>query len=217
MSILLDPVLSYPYESGIPRYTYDDLPDRIDFALINHNHQDHVLFETLLQLRHRIGSIVVPRNNSGALQDPSLKLMLKHCEFRNVLEVSDMDELAIESGSITAIPLLGEHGDLNVASKAAYLVRVGGHSLLFAADSCNVDPSLYEHVHREVGNVEVLFVGMECDGVALELDLRPAVDPEAGPVGSPDRITAARSAWSSSSAASRCTSTRWARSPGSTT
>ncbi len=167
VSILLDPVLSYPYESGIPRYTYDDLPDRIDFALITHNHQDHVLFETLLQLRHRIGAIVVPRNNAGSLQDPSLKLMLKHCGFRNVIELSDMEELDIKSGSITAIPFLGEHGDLNVASKAAYLVRVNSHSLLFAADSCNIDPTLYEHVHREVGDVDVLFVGMECDGAPL--------------------------------------------------
>ena len=51
LSILLDPVVSYTYETRIPRYTYDDLPETIDFALITHNHQDHVLFETLLQLR----------------------------------------------------------------------------------------------------------------------------------------------------------------------
>lgn len=167
VSILLDPVISYPYDADIPRYTYDELPDRIDYALITHDHQDHVLFETLLQLRRRIGTIVVPRNRAGTLQDPSLKLMLEHCGFRNVEEVSDMEELAIESGSITALPFLGEHGDLDVASKAAYLVRVGGHSLLFAADSCNIDPTIYRHVHREVGDVEVVFVGMECDGAPL--------------------------------------------------
>jgi L-ascorbate metabolism protein UlaG (beta-lactamase superfamily) len=167
VSFLLDPVLSYPYESRIPRYTYDDLPETIDFALITHNHQDHVLLETLLRLRHRIGAIVVPRNVIGALQDPSLKLLLEHCGFRNVLEVSDMDELKFESGSITAIPFLGEHADLNIASKTAYLLRVDGHSLLFAADSCNIDPVMYKHVHREVGNVEVLFLGMECDGAPM--------------------------------------------------
>ena len=167
VSILLDPVLSYAYDTKIPRYTYDDLPETIDFALITHNHQDHVLFETLLQLRSRIRTIVVPRNVSGALQDPSLRLMLKHCGFRNVLELSDMDEITLESGSITAIPFLGEHADLNIASKAAYLVRVNGHSLLFAADSCNVSPSVYEHVYREIGDVEVLFLGMECDGAPL--------------------------------------------------
>ena len=166
-SILLDPVLSYTYESGISRYTYQDLPDVIDYVLITHNHQDHLLFETLLQLRHRIGTIVVPRCTGGSLQDPSLRLILQNCGFRNVVEVSEMDELAFASGAITAIPFFGEHADLNITSKSAYLVRVNGHSLLFAADSCNISPSLYEHVHRWIGDVEVLFLGMECDGAPL--------------------------------------------------
>jgi L-ascorbate metabolism protein UlaG (beta-lactamase superfamily) len=166
-SILLDPVLSYTYDSDISRYTYQDLPEFIDFVLITHNHQDHILFETLLQLRHRIGTIVVPRNGGGALQDPSLKLMLKACGFRNVIEVGEMEELPLDDGSITAVPFLGEHGDLNVPSKMAYLVRAGGHSLLFAADSCNISPKMYEHVHRDVGDIDVLFLGMECDGAPM--------------------------------------------------
>lgn len=163
-SILLDPVLSYTYESDISRYTYEDLPETIDFALITHNHQDHILFETLLQLRHRIRNVVVPRNGGGALQDPSLRLLLKQAGFRNVIEVSEMEEILFEHGAITALPFLGEHGDLNVLTKSAYLVRVNDHSLLFAADSCNISPKLYEHVHHQVGDVDVLFVGMECDG-----------------------------------------------------
>lgn len=166
-NMLLDPVLSYTYESDISRYTYDDLPDVIDFALITHNHQDHLLFETLLQLRHRIRHIVVPRNNGGALQDPSLKLLLKQSGFDNVLELSEMDDIAFQGGSITAIPFLGEHGDLNVLTKSAYLIRVAGHSLLFAADSCNISPRMYEHIHRDIGDVEVLFLGMECDGAPV--------------------------------------------------
>lgn len=166
-SILLDPVLSYTYESDISRYTYEDLPEVIDYALITHNHQDHILFETLLQLRHRIRNIVVPRNGGGSLQDPSLRLLLKQCGFRNVIEVSEMEQIPFEHGSITAVPFLGEHGDLNVLTKSAYFVRVDDHSLLFAADSCNVSPKLYEHIHREIGDVEVFFVGMECDGAPV--------------------------------------------------
>lgn len=166
-SILLDPVLSYTYESDVSRYTYEDLPEVIDYALITHNHQDHILFETLLQLRHRIRNIVVPRNGGGALQDPSLRLLLKQCGFRNVIEVSEMEQIPFEHGSITAVPFLGEHGDLNVLTKSAYLVRVNGHSLLFAADSCNISPKLYEHIHHEIGDVEVFFVGMECDGAPV--------------------------------------------------
>lgn len=167
LSILLDPVLSYTYESDISRYTYKDLPETIDYVLITHNHQDHILFETLLQLRHKIGTVVVPRNSGGALHDPSLRLTLKNCGFRNVIEMSEMDEVQLPSGSITAIPFFGEHGDLNVQTKAAYLVQLNGHSVLFAADSRNIAPETYAHVHEMTGDVEVLFLGMECDGAPM--------------------------------------------------
>jgi L-ascorbate metabolism protein UlaG (beta-lactamase superfamily) len=166
-SILLDPVLSYTYESSISRYTYDDLPEVIDFVLITHNHQDHILFETLLQLRHRIKTIVVPRNGGGALQDPSLRLLLRQCGFRNVVELTEMEEIEFEQGSITAVPFLGEHADLNVLTKAGYLVRLRQNKLLFLADSCNISPTLYEHIHRELGDADAIFLGMECDGAPL--------------------------------------------------
>jgi L-ascorbate metabolism protein UlaG (beta-lactamase superfamily) len=167
VSVLLDPVLSYTYESDVSRYTYEDLPDVIDYVLITHNHQDHILFETLLQLRHRIRQIVVPRNGAGALQDPSLKLLLRQCGFQNVIEISEMETIPFDGGSITALPFLGEHGDLNVLTKAAYLLRAGKHKLLFAADSCNISPEVYRYVHRDVGDVDALFVGMECDGAPV--------------------------------------------------
>lgn len=167
VSVLLDPVLSYTYESDVSRYTYEDLPEVIDYVLITHNHQDHILFETLLQLRHRIRNIVVPRNGGGALQDPSLRLILKQCGFHNVIELPEMEEVPFERGSIMAIPFLGEHGDLNVQTKSAWRVAVDGHTLLFAADSCNISPKMYEHIHAEIGNVDVLFLGMECDGAPM--------------------------------------------------
>lgn len=167
VTVLTDPVLSYTYESNISRYTYEDLPEVIDFALITHNHQDHILFETLLQLRHRIRNIVVPRNGGGALQDPSLRLLLKQCGFQNVIELAEMEEIPFKRGSITAVPFFGEHGDLNVLTKSAYLLRVNDHTLMFAADSCNISPKLHEHVHSQIGDVEALFVGMECDGAPV--------------------------------------------------
>jgi L-ascorbate metabolism protein UlaG (beta-lactamase superfamily) len=166
-SILTDPVLSYTYENNISRYTYEDLPEVIDCVLITHNHQDHLLFETMLQLRSRIKTIVVPRNAGGTLQDPSMKLILKQCGFNNVVEVEEMEDLQFGPLAIKAIPFLGEHGDLDIRTKMAYLTRVHGHSILFAADSCNISPPMYKHVHAEVGDVDVLFVGMECDGAPM--------------------------------------------------
>jgi len=167
ISMLFDPVLSYTYESDISRYTYLDLPDKIDYVLITHNHQDHVLFETLLQIRHKVRNIVVPRNGGGHLQDPSLRLLLENCGFKNVIEISEMEEIRDHNVSITGLPFFGEHADLDIQSKMAWLVKIGSHRLLFAADSCNIEPRLYELIHREVGDVDALFLGMECDGAPL--------------------------------------------------
>lgn len=166
-SVLLDPVLSYTYENDISRYTYQDLPERIDYVLITHNHQDHILFETILQIRHKVGHVVVPRNGGGALQDPSLKLLLHNVGFDRVIEIDELDTIEFEDGTITGLPFFGEHADLDIRTKMAYLVQLGGHSLTFMSDSCNVEPRLYDHLHDLVGDVEVLFLGMECDGAPL--------------------------------------------------
>ncbi|HLX09294.1 MAG TPA: MBL fold metallo-hydrolase [Thermoanaerobaculia bacterium] len=167
VSIVVDPVLSYTYDSQVSRYTYQDLPEHIDYVLITHNHQDHVLFETLLQIRHKVGCIVVPRNGGGTLQDPSLRLLLQSAGFRNVIDLGELEELAAAGVTITGLPFFGEHADLDVRSKLAYLVRTQHHSLVFAADSCNVEPALYEHLGAAVGKADALFVGMECDGAPL--------------------------------------------------
>jgi len=166
-SLMFDPVVSYVYKSDVSRYTYFDLPDSIDYVVITHNHQDHVLFETLLQIRHRIKNIIVPSSSGGFLQDPSLKLILQNIGFKNIIELSELESIDLENGSITAIPFLGEHSDLNIQCKTAYLIRMGNRSFLFAADSCNVEPRLYDHLTEEIGEIDALFLGMECDGAPL--------------------------------------------------
>lgn len=167
VSMMFDPVLSYTYESSISRYTYLDLPDTIDYVLITHNHQDHILFETLLQIRHKVKCVIVPRSGTGALQDPSLELMLRNVGFKNVIGLDALERIPTPNGAIVGLPFLGEHSDLNINSKLAYLVKAGRHSLLFAADSCNIEPRLYRHLHSEIGDVDAIFLGMECDGAPL--------------------------------------------------
>lgn len=166
-SILIDPVISYQNSSGIDRYSYNDLPDRIDYVLITHNHQDHCMFETLLQLRRRIGTIIVPKSAGGVLADPSLKLVLKNIGFRQVEEIDEMETIEVEDGTLTGLPFLGEHADLNIRTKMAHLVTLKGKSILCAADSNNIEPRLYEHLHELVGDIDVVFLGMECDGGPL--------------------------------------------------
>ncbi|HEX8148000.1 MAG TPA: MBL fold metallo-hydrolase [Pyrinomonadaceae bacterium] len=163
-SVLVDPLVSYKYDAPVFRYTYADLPDSIDYVLITHNHQDHCMLETLLQLRHRVGSVLVPKNNGGGLADPSLKLMLQSVGFRQVRELDEMEAAAVADGEIVGLPFLGEHADLNIRSKLAYRVTLRGRTVLCAADSNNLDPRLYDHAREALGDADVIFLGMECDG-----------------------------------------------------
>ncbi len=167
-SILVDPVISYGYESDISRYTYSDLPETLDYVLITHNHQDHVLFETLLPLRRKIKNLVVPKSNGGGLQDPSLKLMFEKVGFENIIELGEMEIIEFKDCKIAGLPFLGEHSDLDVRSKLCHHVTFDhGYTMLFAADSQNVEPMIYERIHEIVGDVDVIFLGMECDGAPL--------------------------------------------------
>lgn len=163
-SILIDPVISYSCSNGLPRYTFEDLPETIDFVLITHNHQDHCMFETLLQLRHKVKQVLVPKNSGGSLVDPSLKLILKNIGFKNVIEIDEMETISFDGGKITGIPFLGEHADFNIRSKLAYWLSVSGKNMLWVADSNNLEPRLYERIRETLGSLDLLFIGMECDG-----------------------------------------------------
>ena len=165
-NVLIDPVVAYDGANGIARFTIRDLPEKIDYVVLTHNHSDHVALETLLALRWKIGTIIVP-TSGGSLADPSLKLMLKAIGFKQVVELGPMDSISHSDVEITAIPFLGEHGDLDIRSKAAWLVKIADKKLLFAADSNNLDPKLYDFIHRAVGSIDTLFIGMECQGAPM--------------------------------------------------
>ena len=167
VSILVDPVISYKDSSGVERYIHADLPDTIDYVLVTHSHQDHIMFETLLQLRHKIRNLVVPKSSGADRVDPSLKLILETIGFPSVHEIDEMERIEVSDGEIVGLPFLGEHADLNIRSKLAYFVRLLGRSIILAADSNNLESSLYRHIHEVLGDVDVFFIGMECDGAPM--------------------------------------------------
>jgi len=169
ISILVDPLISYyGYHSDVEHFSDFDLPDVIDYVMITHNHQDHILLETLLPLRHKVKNILVPRSRGGRLEDPELKAMFNNAGFNNVVEIDEMESCFFaDDTTITGIPFTGEHSDLNILSKSCYLVKIADFKLLFMADSRVLEPALYRYIHEETGDVDVLFLGMECDGAPL--------------------------------------------------
>jgi len=162
-SILIDPLLSYPGESAVDHYTFDDLPERIDYLLITHPHQDHIVFETLLRLRHKVGQVVVGRGGGG-LPDVSLKLMLRHCGFERVIELGEYEALEFDGGRILGAPFYGEHADLDIRSKLAFGIQMQGACCLFFADSNPPAADFYEPLKKLMPRIDALFLGMECVG-----------------------------------------------------
>ncbi|MEZ2338349.1 MBL fold metallo-hydrolase [Mucilaginibacter sp. RCC_168] len=168
ISILIDPLISYyGYHSTVEHFSDYHLPEEIDYVLITHNHQDHILLETLLPLRHRIKKMIVPASHTGKLEDPDLKRMFKKIGFQNVTAIEEMDVIKFDDLTITGIPFTGEHSDLNILSKSCYLVSINSFKLLFFADSRIVEPELYHNIQKITGDVDVIFLGMECDGAPL--------------------------------------------------
>jgi L-ascorbate metabolism protein UlaG (beta-lactamase superfamily) len=164
-AIITDPWVSAD-AAATDRFTYRDLPDHIDLALITHGHQDHIVLETLLALRGRIGTVVVPRSSRGNMADPSMGLYLSHLGLP-VTEVDDFAEVAFPGGTVTATPFLGEHADLDIRGKSTYCVKLGGKTIFVGADSSGIDPVLYRYIRGHVGPVDMAFLGMECAGAPL--------------------------------------------------
>lgn len=167
VAVLIDPLLVCGRDESEATLTFDDLPDRIDYVFLTHNHHDHLCPEILLQLRKRIGHILVPRNNPANLADPSIKLTLGALGFHNVIVMDALDRIALPDGEIVSLPFYGEHADLSIASKHGMYLRLKGRTLAFLADSNCLDRMLYRRLLARLGAVATLFIGMECHGAPL--------------------------------------------------
>jgi len=157
-AVLTDPFINGDVNST-GRFLYQDLPDHLDLVMITHGHQDHIVLESLLQLRGRVGAVIVPRSSRGNLADPSLGLYLEHLGF-TVIEVDDYDEVPFPGGKVTATPFLGEHSDLDIRGKSTYWIEIGGKNIFVGADSSGLDPVLYRYVRRHLGTADMAFLGI---------------------------------------------------------
>ncbi len=167
VAILIDALTAWERDQQEATLTFVDLPDKIDYLVLTHGHQDHLVPDMLLQLRERVGEVIVPRNDAGNVADPSLKLMLATLGFRRVRVVDPLDAIELPGGSLTSLPFIGEHSGLDVLSKHCLLVELAGQRLLFMADSDTVDERIFDHLAGVLGRVDVVFLGMECHGAPL--------------------------------------------------
>jgi L-ascorbate metabolism protein UlaG (beta-lactamase superfamily) len=177
--ILIDPFVTWDHAEAPGHLSFADLPDCIDFVFLTHNHQDHFSPEVLLQLRNRIGRILVPRNNPNHSADASMKLALRQLGFSNVDVLDPLDSIAVADGRLTSLPFYGEHSDLTINSKQGLHVQLKGRTFLLLADSDCKDRILYRRLARLLGKVDTVFIGMECHGAPLSWLYGPYL---AGPI-----------------------------------
>jgi L-ascorbate metabolism protein UlaG (beta-lactamase superfamily) len=165
-AVLLDPIAGYAGD-GIDHLGFTDLPAHVDVVVLSHAHADHVGLETLLQLRARVGTVVVPGGSGGTVVDPGLAPMLRALGFRTVVALADMESHAVGDVCVTAVPFLGEHGDLDIRAKMVPMVQIDGRRFLFATDTVLIAPELYQRVGAAVKGIDALFIGLECVGAPM--------------------------------------------------
>jgi L-ascorbate metabolism protein UlaG (beta-lactamase superfamily) len=168
VAILIDPMFATEPSATSDRLRISDLPDKIDFVVISHNHQDHCAPEMLIQIRHKVECVVVPANNRGSIADPSMKLMLRRLGFKCIRVLEPFDSISFAGGNITSLPFPGEHVDLEIYSRHGILVELHNRRFCFLVDSDGWDKVLYRRIVGRIGKrLDALFLGMECHGAPL--------------------------------------------------
>lgn len=117
-AVMFDPLVALRRRGQTDRFSFADLPERLDYVVITHGHLDHLDIETLLQVRHLTERVVVPRTGAGDLLDPNLKLILENLGSPCVVELDEFEAAELPGSRLTAVPFFGEHGDLVVRGKS---------------------------------------------------------------------------------------------------
>lgn len=168
-TVLLDPFISPRPSSpnSEPRYSFADLPSKIDYVLITHAHPDHFDVESLIRICPRVGQLLVPRNLGLLVGDVSLAMLARRLGYLNVRELGSFEGVPFGDGEIVAVPFLGEHGDVAHGNKAGWVVCAAGRRILFAADSAAHDIETYRRVREVLGTIDTVFMNTEAKGSPL--------------------------------------------------
>ncbi|MCQ2507968.1 MAG: MBL fold metallo-hydrolase [Dorea sp.] len=149
-NILIDPVLtkySSPFDFvGVKRYSEVPLSPghvpKIDLLLISHDHYDHLDYQTLMQIKDRIGHIVVPLGVESFLKSFGF-------EEEKITTLSWWEEVNVSDIRITATP--GQHFanrnplHSNAAWWCGFCLSDGAHTVYYSGDGG------YTESFREIG------------------------------------------------------------------
>lgn len=167
ISILVDPTAAYEAQGDAEHLKMGDFPKQIDVLLISHGHQDHFHPELLMQIRDRVGVVLIPPHNHGEPSDPSLIRMLKKFGYGNIRTLEPLDCFEFPDGSITSLPFSGEHCDLDVHSKQCAVINIKGRRIGLFIDSDAIDIDVYRRLSGRLKNLDMMYIGMECFGAPL--------------------------------------------------
>ncbi|MGV9316437.1 MBL fold metallo-hydrolase [Streptomyces sp. NPDC003691] len=172
-AVVTDPFISADGD-GSNRWTHADLPDFIDLVLVTHGHHHRIVLETLLRLRGRIGTVVVPRSSRGDPGGPGTGPFLGRLGFP-VVEAGDHGEFRFPGGRVVTVPVPDPSGEPAAGGRSAYWVEFAGRSVFIGTDARGTDPEPYRRVRRRLGPVDYAFLAMDPGGVPLTARLCEAL------------------------------------------
>lgn len=153
-TVMTDPVVGRGDCFGRP-YSVVDLPETIDVVVLTRDHPDHFSLETLLQLRRRVGVIVVLRAPGR------LRVTLEHLGFTDVVEIANKQMIELGPVRITTLPAGDEDGERGTRIMMVPLVRLGGRAFLFATGTSSLTSEAHDLVLQEASRADVAFIGTE--------------------------------------------------------
>lgn len=166
-TILIDPTAAWDKSADGSHLSFEDLPPRIDVLVVSHGHQDHLVPEMLVQLRGRVGTVLIPPANNGDLADPSIKRILKRLGYRSIVTLDPLESFAVADGGVTALPFTGEHCDLDIHSKQCLFIELRGRRICLFVDADAINWEVYKRLAHRFSDADLMLVGMECFGAPL--------------------------------------------------